>query len=102
MVGEIIYQLRVFAIPAIISHLIHKTGYNLGSGGGYSVSQVIKAAAQTLGRDIPIEVTARRAGDPKILVADIAKAERILKWKPTRDINAMVSDAWEALNASAS
>ena len=75
---------------------------NLGSGGGYSVSQVIKAAAQTLGRDIPIEVTARRAGDPKILIADIAKAERILKWKPTRDINAMVSDAWEALNASAS
>ena len=74
---------------------------NLGSGGGYSVSQVIKAAAKALGREIPIEISSRRAGDPTILIADISKAEKVLGWEPTRDINAMVSDAWEAISADA-
>ena len=74
---------------------------NLGSGGGYSVTQVIKAAAKVLGREIPVEVTTRRAGDPAVLIADIAKAEKVLGWKPERDIENMVSDAWEAISADA-
>ena len=74
---------------------------NLGSGGGYSVTQVINAAAKVLGREIPVEVTTRRAGDPAVLIADIAKAEKVLGWKPERDIENMVSDAWEAISADA-
>ena len=74
---------------------------NLGSGGGYSVTQVINAAAKVLGREIPVEVTTRRAGDPAVLIADIAKAEKVLGWKPERDIENMVSDAWEAITTDA-
>ena len=74
---------------------------NLGSGGGYSVTQVINAAAKVLGREIPVEVTTRRAGDPAVLIADIAKAEKVLGWKPERDIENMVSDAWEAISTDA-
>jgi UDP-glucose 4-epimerase len=74
---------------------------NLGSGGGYSVTQVIEAAAKVLGREIPVEITTRRAGDPAVLIADIAKAEKVLGWKPERDIENMVSDAWEAISADA-
>ena len=74
---------------------------NLGSGGGYSVTQVINAAAKVLGREIPVEVTTRRAGDPAVLIADIAKAEKVLGWKPKRDIENMVSDAWEAISTDA-
>ena len=44
----------------------------------------------------------RRPGDPATLVADISKAEKILGWKPTRDIKTMVSDTWESFNAPAS
>jgi len=74
---------------------------NLGSGGGYSVTQVINAAAKVLGREIPVEITTRRAGDPAVLIADIAKAEKVLSWKPERDIENMVSDAWEAISTDA-
>ena len=74
---------------------------NLGSGGGYSVTQVINAAAKVLGREIPVEITTRRAGDPAVLIADIAKAEKVLGWKPERDIENMVSDAWEAISTDA-
>ena len=74
---------------------------NLGSGGGYSVTQVIDAAAKVLGREIPVEITTRRAGDPAVLIADIAKAEKVLGWKPERDIENMVSDAWEAISTDA-
>jgi UDP-glucose 4-epimerase len=74
---------------------------NLGSGGGYSVTQVINAAAKVLGREIPLDITSRRAGDPAVLIADISKAEKILGWKPERGLENMVSDAWEAISADA-
>jgi UDP-glucose 4-epimerase len=91
---------HILALDALVasSHQI----INLGSGGGYSVTEVINAAAKVLGREIPIEITSRRAGDPAILIADISKAAEILGWKPERDIALMVSDAWEAINAAAS
>jgi UDP-glucose 4-epimerase len=69
---------------------------NLGSGGGYSVKQVIAAAEKSVGRAIPADIAPRRAGDPAVLIADIAKAKSILKWEPARDIQTMVSDTWES------
>ena len=69
---------------------------NLGSGGGYSVNEVIAAAERVLGRKIPTEISSRRAGDPAILIADITKASKYLTWSPTLDLNQMVSDAWES------
>ena len=75
---------------------------NLGSGGGYSVTQVIDAAAKVVGSDIPTQISARRSGDPAVLIADISKAKKVLGWIPTRNIKDMVSDTWKSQNASAS
>ena len=69
---------------------------NLGSGGGYSVNEVVAAAAKAVGRAIPAQVTERRPGDPAVLIADISKAEKVLGWKPTRNLEVMVQDAWES------
>jgi UDP-glucose 4-epimerase len=75
---------------------------NLGSGGGYSVAEVINAASKVLGREIPVEVGARRSGDPAVLVADISLAAQALNWAPKYNIENMVSDTWESQNASTS
>jgi len=69
---------------------------NLGSGGGYSVNEVVAAAAKAVGRAIPAKVTDRRPGDPAVLIADISKAEKVLGWKPKRNLEVMVQDAWES------
>lgn len=66
--------------------------YNLGSGSGYSVREVVKAASDAVGHPIAYLDSPRRAGDPAVLIADISKAKRLLGWTPTRDMNAMVSD----------
>lgn len=66
--------------------------YNLGSGSGYSVREVVKAASNAVGHPIAYLDSPRRAGDPAVLIADISKAKRLLGWTPTRDMNAMVSD----------
>ncbi|CAB4730735.1 unannotated protein [freshwater metagenome] len=74
---------------------------NLGSGGGYSVTEVISAASKVIGKQIPIQITSRRAGDPAVLIAEITKAERELGWLPLRKIEDMVRDTWESQNATA-
>jgi UDP-glucose 4-epimerase len=75
---------------------------NLGSGGGYSVAEVVSAASKVLGRIVPVEVGARRSGDPAVLIADISLAAEILNWKPKRDIESMVRDTWESQSAPTS
>ena len=69
--------------------------YNLGSGDGYSVKQVIDMCRKVTGHDIPAEVAPRRAGDPATLIASSEKIKRELGWNPTRtDLKTIVSDAW--------
>lgn len=72
--------------------------FNLGSGSGYSVQEVLTAAGMVKGSPIPFENAPRRLGDPAVLVADVSKAKNILKWTPKKDLNAMVSDTWSAQN----
>ncbi len=71
--------------------------YNLGSGSGYSVREVVAAANTAIGHQIPSIDTARRAGDPAVLIADISKAKARLDWEPTRDLNTMVSDTLKSM-----
>lgn len=71
--------------------------YNLGSGSGYSVRQVVKAASDAIGHQIPFVDSPRRAGDPAVLIADISKAKRILNWSPTRDLTTMVADTLQSM-----
>lgn len=69
--------------------------YNLGSGDGYSVKQVIEMCREVTGHEIPAEVAPRRAGDPATLVASSEKIKAELGWNPTRtDLRTIVTDAW--------
>jgi len=72
---------------------------NLGSGGGYSVREVVDAASKVVGYEIPSVSVERRAGDPAVLIASIDKAKSLLNWSPTRDLEAMISDAYETIRA---
>lgn len=68
--------------------------YNLGTGNGYSVLEVIDAVSKAVGKDIPYEIKARRPGDIATCYADPKKAKEELHWEATRDINKMCEDAW--------
>ena len=66
--------------------------FNLGSGDGYSVREVVAAASKAIGHKIPTIDSPRRSGDPAVLIADINKARNGLVWIPTHGIDAMVAD----------
>jgi UDP-glucose 4-epimerase len=68
--------------------------FNLGSGSGYSVREVIDVCRSVTGAEIPAVEGPRRPGDPAVLVASSAKIAERLGWKPERDLTAMVADAW--------
>ena len=69
---------------------------NLGSGGGFSVREVIEAAERIVGLPIPYSVGPRREGDPAALVADIGRAGTVLGWRPLRStLDSMIGSAWE-------
>ena len=95
----------VHVIDLIDAHIkalnsLHAPGheiYNLGSGSGYSVREVVAAASAAIGHHIPFIDSPSRAGDPAVLIADISKAKTQLDWEPTRDLNTMVSDTLKAL-----
>lgn len=68
--------------------------FNLGTGTGYSVMQVLDACRQVTDHPIPAEVKPRRAGDPATLVASSARAQAELGWSPQRSLTDIVADAW--------
>ncbi|MCW2665232.1 MAG: galE [Frankiales bacterium] len=69
--------------------------YNLGTGTGFSVREVIAAVRTVTGHPVPVRVGPRRPGDPAALVASSALAERELGWRPQHtDLVTIVGDAW--------
>ena len=70
--------------------------FNIGSGTGYSVAQVVAAASRVKNNNLPTVDAPRRAGDPAVLVANIDKAEMILNWRPERSLDQMVEDTFKA------
>jgi UDP-glucose 4-epimerase len=69
--------------------------YNLGNGQGYSVQEVIDAAAKVTGREIPVVRGERRPGDPATLVADSGRARSKLGWSPRfADLDTIIAHAW--------
>ena len=68
--------------------------FNLGSGDGYSVKQIIDSARRITGREIPAKVEPRRAGDPSVLIASNKKAAEVLGWTPKRGLDEIIADAW--------
>ena len=68
--------------------------YNLGTGQGYSVLDIVKNFEEATGVKIPYVIKPRRAGDIDICYADSSKAERELGWKAQRGIKEMCADSW--------
>jgi UDP-glucose 4-epimerase len=69
---------------------------NLGTGDGFSVLEVIGVARRVTSREIRIRKEARRAGDPARLVAEAARARRVLGWSPKMsDLSSIIGSAWE-------
>jgi UDP-glucose 4-epimerase len=82
-----------------MNHLIktNKSDYfNLGSGTGYSVLEIIEAARKVTNHPIPAKEDLKRPGDPPILIASSEKAHRILKWhRQYNDIQDIIASAWK-------
>jgi UDP-glucose 4-epimerase len=83
---------------AALAHLTRggeSGAFNLGTGHGHSVREVIESAKRVTGRDVPVVMGARRAGDPPALVASAEKARRVIGWEAKRgSLDAIVGDAW--------
>jgi UDP-glucose 4-epimerase len=70
--------------------------FNLGTGKGYSVLEVIECARQVTGRDIPMQIEPPRQGDPVRLIAEPSKAKSVLGWDPSvSDLKSIIQSAWK-------
>ena len=74
--------------------------YNVGSGRGYSVKEMMAQISETLGKDINPIVALARAGDSPKLIASIEKIERELGWKPVATLKEMIDSSWAAESAN--
>ena len=74
--------------------------FNIGTGNGYSVLEIVKAYEDATGKKVPYKFAPRRAGDIGECYADPTKAEKLLGWKAEKDIAQMCKDAarWQELN----
>ncbi|MFM2580800.1 UDP-glucose 4-epimerase GalE [Vibrio fortis] len=68
--------------------------YNLGTGNGSSVLEMVKAFEEASGKEVPYKLVERRPGDIAECWADPAKAEQELEWKATRTLSEMTADTW--------
>jgi UDP-glucose-4-epimerase GalE len=84
---------------AALEHLMAGGGshaFNVGTGRGQTVLEVLRAVEDVTGRKVPCVMSPRREGDPAELVADSRKLQETLGWKPQRsELRQIVSDAWE-------
>ncbi|MGO3701595.1 MAG: hypothetical protein ACTJG2_00175 [Candidatus Saccharimonadales bacterium] len=82
---------------AAINHLHHADeykAYNIGTGKGVSVLELITAFGEAAGEPVPYEIVARRPGDVAACYANPALAERELGWKAELDIRQACEDSW--------
>jgi UDP-glucose 4-epimerase len=86
------------ALTAIENEELHEV-FNVGSGSGYSVQEVIGQIEQSIGRSTHAKTVGRRAGDTPKLIAGVEKIRRDLGWKPEKSLKEMIDSAWQAWNA---
>jgi len=80
-----------------LEYLKHNDGidtFNLGTGTGYSVLELVEAFKTATGKDIPYELVDRRPGDVAICYAIPEKAEQLLGWKAEKNLQQMCEDSW--------
>ena len=91
-----VVDLAVAHVEAL-EHLMRtqqSTAYNLGTGNGRSVREVIELAKRVSGVDFRVDLAPRRPGDPAAIWADKSKAERELGWKTRYDLDTIIQTAW--------
>ena len=91
---------HVAAAEALAAGTTLEPVYNLGSGEGLSVRQIMDAMARVTGIDFEPEVRERRPGDPARIVASGDLAARDLRWEMRHTVDEMVASAWEARRAA--
>ncbi len=70
--------------------------FNLGNGVGFTVKEIIEAAQEVTGQEIPAVISPRRAGDPAKLIASSEKAKKVLGWRPEFvDVKEIIATAWK-------
>jgi UDP-glucose 4-epimerase len=78
-----------------LNHTNESGVYNLGNGKGFSVKEVIETCRKVTGKEIPVEIAPRRAGDPAVLIASSEKAQRELGWVPKYpSLEEIITHAW--------
>ena len=90
---------------AALTHLDQQQGwqtFNLGTGQGYSVLDMVKAFEQASGQAVPYQVVARRPGDVASCYAKVDKAQLTLHWQASRGLAQMCADAWRWQSHAAS
>ncbi|MPM93319.1 UDP-glucose 4-epimerase [bioreactor metagenome] len=90
---------HVAAAKAMAAGTGLQVAYNLGSGDGSSVAEIMSAIARVTGVDFTPEIAARRPGDPARIVANGDAAARDIDWKMRYTLDEMVSSAWSARQA---
>jgi len=73
--------------------------FNLGTGTGYSVKQVVTAVEQVTGCAVKQRLMPRRPGDPAVLVADPTRAHRVLGWRTVRRLEDAIASAWKWMHS---
>ena len=91
---------HVAAAKALLAGRSLEPVYNLGSGTGLSVRQIMDAVARTTGIDFTPEIRGRRPGDPAQIVATGELAARDLDWRMRYTVDEMVDSAWAARQAA--
>jgi len=82
-------------LAALALHPGRQSAYNLGSGRGHTIREVLRACEEVTGRRVPVRVAGRRPGDPAVLIASSAKIQNELGWKPRyTDIRSIVETAY--------
>ena len=72
--------------------------YNLGTGTGYSVLDMVKAFVKATGKDVPYKIAPRRAGDISTCYAEPTKAKEELNWQAEKTLEEMCKDSWNYIN----
>lgn len=86
---------HLLALELLLNGSIRNATYNLGNNCGYSVRQIIDVAEHVSGKSITVIETARRVGDPAILIAKSSKARQELGWRPEfEDLEKIIETAW--------
>lgn len=97
-VRDFVHVLDLSSAHVLALQKTDSPAYNIGTGEGHSVKEVIATAQKVTGREIPVEVGPRRPGDPARLVADGQKIRREMHWQPRHsDLEGIIESAWKWL-----